>query len=46
MERIKMPEDGHSCVEAVCFAEAFCCRNFWDSMCVAQVAAECSLTCE
>ena len=41
-----MPEACHSCVEAVCLADAFCCSDFWDSICVAQVATECSLTCE
>ena len=41
-----MPEDCHSCVEAVCLADSSCCTLEWDQACVDLVATECSLTCE
>lgn len=33
------------CVDQVCAADAFCCSNSWDSLCVTQVSSVCGLTC-
>ena len=41
-----MPQDCHSCVEAVCLADSSCCTLAWDQACADLVATECSLTCE
>lgn len=33
------------CVQQVCEADAFCCNNSWDSVCVGQVTSVCGQTC-
>jgi hypothetical protein len=35
----------HPCVTQICAADAFCCSNSWDGVCVGEVASVCGLTC-
>ena len=34
-----------ACVESICAFDAFCCCNFWDDMCVGEVATYCGYSC-
>jgi len=42
---IKMFASCDPCVTQICAADAFCCTNSWDSICVGEVASVCTLTC-
>jgi len=35
----------HPCVGQICAADAFCCSNSWDGICVGEVGSVCGLAC-
>jgi hypothetical protein len=35
----------HPCVSTICSADAFCCNNSWDGICVSEVGELCGLAC-
>jgi len=37
--------DPEGCASLICYADNFCCNNFWDGQCVQQVETVCGLNC-